>query len=423
MMLRLLSINLLFLLSSCSYIVNNFDNDILKENSIDPIHPTQKTTCDIIQKNILISESAEAQNTFQSLVKEVTKSSYLSFIEQSVLWSLVQMNYRPDLSSPSAKLQVMLKNNGMTTYYNSYTTSGQGYPYIYLLEQLLKEYKSKKSIMSLAKIYDEKIKSNIIVNTELERFLAMNNDKIKSNKYLKARLMRGDETLRVGERLPKVNMTYLVRKYLKTKKSHRYKVRNFLFDTTSTTKKKLKCNFDMTLYNNSVFLIHSEKVTSNTWGIKKQNQVFFATSSQKLDGLKTIDRTILLRGNSNSRSPSMCIQENEKKEQVWLISSRSRDPGQHLHHLQQYGVADIDNLSELDTLLKFSRHQFLKDPVRLVIESRRSSDAQLSELLKLNIPIYNAKSLGKIWAYYENKKEFSFVLDERVPGYLECNSQ
>lgn len=417
----LLSLSLL-VLSSCSYFVNSFESDILKENKITPVYPTQKTTCDIIQKNILISESQKAQDAFELFLSSVNKQTYLSFIERSILWSFVQMNHRPDLSAPSSKLQVILKMQGETKYYNSYTTNGSGYPFLYLLESLLQESKSKKSLYDLAKIYDQKMPNQIMVNPSFEKFLNSNNKTIQSNRVLKNLFVRGNETLKVGEKLPTLKLTPLISSYYKTKKRYQYKVRNFLFKAQTIPTESLKCNFDMSLYHNSVFLIHPERVSANTWGLKQDDRVFFATSTQTIRKLNPINNSILLAGNSNSRSPSICIKEDSDKNQIWLVSSDSRDPGQHLHHLDQYGFNNIKKLSDLDTVLKFSRHQFFKEPVRLAIESRRSSESQLSELLKLNIPIYNAKTLGKIWGYFESDSQKSFVLDERSPGYLKCNS-
>jgi hypothetical protein len=71
-------------------------------------------------------------------------------------------------------------------------------------------------------------------------------------------------------------------------------------------------------------------------------------------------------------------------------------------------------------MLSFSRHQFLKNPVRLIIESRKSTHKQLNELLKLNVPIYNAKKLGKIWGLQSTPEYSKFLLDERQQGHLTC---
>ena len=104
-----------------------------------------------------------------------------------------------------------------------------------------------------------------------------------------------------------------------------------------------------------------------------------------------------------------------------LASSNSRDPGQHLYHLIEYGLQEMNEIQKLDGLLKFSRHLFLKNPIRLILESERSSANQLTELLKLNMPIYNSEKLGKIWGYLKVKKKQHFIIDNRRSGEISCN--
>jgi hypothetical protein len=79
------------------------------------------------------------------------------------------------------------------------------------------------------------------------------------------------------------------------------------------------------------------------------------------------------------------------------------------------------NHQDIDRLIRHSRHMFLSDPLRLVIESNRSKPEQIQELLKLNVPIYNASSIGNIWAWSNfNNEGGRFYLDDRNPGALFC---
>ena len=91
------------------------------------------------------------------------------------------------------------------------------------------------------------------------------------------------------------------------------------------------------------------------------------------------------------RSTAVCMIENEKKK-IWAFSNQSRDPGQHLFHLIKYGLTESSTTADVDKLIKHSRHLFLSDTVRLIIESQKSSKEQIENLLKLNLPIYNAVS-------------------------------
>ena len=125
------------------------------------------------------------------------------------------------------------------------------------------------------------------------------------------------------------------------------------------------------------------------------------------------------KGQANSRAPGICSFQT-KNSKTWIVSSDSRDPGQHIYHLLEYGLLDTQEPEKVDKLFRFSRHLFLKSPVRLVIESRRSTEEQMNELLKLNIPIYNSQKLGKMWGFQSGKSLSTFILDDRRIGSLTC---
>ena len=411
------------ILSSCSLFIQNFEGDILEANNVKPLSLSSKIICEIVDEDILISENKAAQKSFNMFLLKIKSKGPLKFVDKAVLWSLLQMNLRPDLSSPTSKLQIMVKINNNFEYFNSYAEESQRYPYLSGLSHILKKYKSRYTLKQLAKKLDFYFKDTLFVSKEFQLFLAQHKEEIVLNKKLKSKFIRGDETLRENERIPKLNYSKVVALLDQRKSSGR--VNNFLFTYKNKSQLTPKCNFDMSLYNDSLFLINDSAVKSHIFGFKNDKNTFMAVSSQKLKGFSTIEETILLRGESNIRSASICSFEDTPPHQktLWLISTDSRDPGQHLFHLMQYGLDNIKSVNELNSMLMFSRHQFLKNPVRLIIESRRSSTTQLNELLKLNIPIYNSKKLGKIWGYYQDKKKSTFVLDDRRQGHLECSSK
>jgi len=423
-MIKILSIFFLISLTSCSYLIDSYEKDVLKTNNIVPKDLTENTTCQIIQKNILINESKGSQEDFESFIKNVSRDHILKFIDKVVLWSLMQINIRPDLNSPTAKLQVLLHLNGQEKYYNAYLEQGLGFPYFYLLEHLLTTYKSRYSLIELTAIYDQNMKSNFKVTSGFANFLESKKSSLTKHSIFEKTYLRGDETLKKSERIPKVTLTGFVKHYLKNKKKNNYELKEFLFSYKENSSFVPKCNFDMNLYDNSIFLINKKKVQGNVFGLKERENAFMAISSQLISEIKPLLNSSLLEGSSNSRSAALCMFKDRFKPQsnLWLISSDSRDPGQHLYHLLKYGIEDVKQVSEIDQMLKFSRHLFLKNPVRLIIESRRSDQKQIEELLKLNIPVYNAKSLGKIWGYFKNDNQASFILDARQPGELSCNS-
>lgn len=410
-------ISLTFLFSSCSLFVGNFEQDILERNNITPIEPTSKTYCKKPSSLNLVSESKSSQTSFKNFLDNSKQD--LSFVETAVLWSLLQINLRPDLSSPTAKLQIMLFHKGKEFYFNTYAKEDNYYPYFKALDSLLKKFRSQKSLLTLARYLDQEFHYPLLVSKEFELFLSSNRNFIAKHEQLKKAFIRGDETLQTGESLPRINFQNLIRKYKKKRDSQKYLSSNFLFKKETLNQHKSACNFDLELYSESIFLINKDITKANTFGYKKGKSVFLATSSQKINFKSPKGLQFTMNGNSNTRAPAMCSFTKDKG-RTWLVSSQSRDPGQHIYHILEYNLPKDNDLGELDKLLKFSRHLFLKSPVRLVIESRRSSNQQLTELLKLNIPIYNAKKLGKIWGYHSDPKSSTFIVDNRRVGSLTC---
>jgi hypothetical protein len=105
---------------------------------------------------------------------------------------------------------------------------------------------------------------------------------------------------------------------------------------------------------------------------------------------------------------------------IWTISNLSRDPGQHLFHLIRYGLARSQRIEDVDKLIRHSRYLFLSDPLRLIIESNRSRSDQIENLLKLNVPVYNADKLGNIWSFSKFKNTGRFIIDDRNQGSFSC---
>ncbi len=405
-------------------LIDTYEKDTLTEKDISPIDKTEQTYCPIIQNKILINESKNSQDVFEKLISKVSVKKPLSFIDKVVLWSLLQINLRPDQNSPTSKLQFALNYNQKEYYFNVFSSDKEDAPYFYLLEHLLKTFKSRHSLSSLATLYDNHMQRSLLVTEGLEEFLIQNKKELATHPILSKIYMRGDETLKRNERLPKLEILPLVRFYLKKKNPKNYQVKQFLFKFQDQASFVPHCNFDMGLYENSIFLISKDYITSNLFGMKDHENTFFAVSSQKLDKLTSYASSMVFEGSSSVRSASICLFKNrlKKDNRLWMVSTASRDPGQHLYHYLEYGLNEVNSIKELDTMMKFSRHLFLKNPVRLVFEAKRSDQKQIQELLKLDIPLYNAKSLGRVWGFFQNQTESSFILDARRAGAISCKS-
>ena len=424
---KVLSILVVFLLllltSSCAYFLERLD-----QNENDPIiemsaEKTQ-TFCPINQSYFqIISQNQKSHDNFNKLLVQLESVNKFSFIDKAVLWSLIQMNLRPDLTAPQSRVQFLINYQGQQDYINYYQQKNE-WSYLIALDELLKKYNSRYNLIQLANFIDKYHPDLFYVSKDFATFLIEKKSIIANDPQLKNIYMRADETLRENERVARQPLTPLIKKYIIQKKVYKnIKSSSYLFDYTTTKKISTRCNYDMGLYQNSIYLINDDFIRSNIFGLKEGKNTFITTTNQGTQNLTNLQGTIFFKGTGGSRAAALCSFEsrtNQDSRNIWLVSSDSRDPGQHIYHLLEYGLQDITQIDELDKMLKFSRHLFLQGPVRLVFESNRSTKMQLQELLKLNIPIYYASNLGRIWGLYQSEQEHSFLLDDRKAGSLSC---
>lgn len=413
---------ILILCSSCAYIIEKADQDFQNNEKIEISLPQIKTYCQENESLIqILSENESNHSHFKDFLSKAQIKAQLSFIDEIVLWSLIQMNLRPDLSSPYSRIQVSLKYKNIDYYFNYFSSENNEMTYLFGLEDLLKKFKSQNSLLRLAQLIDLYYSENLFVSKDFANFL-----KIQKNNILKSELhnnfIRGDETLRENERIRKINFSNLIASYANQKQNTKnIKVSNFLFDFNLSETHSANCNYDMGLYKNSVFLISKNKISSNIFGLKNGSNSFIASSTQNLSNFGITNNKFFFKGEDNTRPAAFCtIKDSKLKKTLWLYSSEQRDPGQHLYHMFEYGLQSTKSISAVDQFIKFSRYLFLQSPTRLMFESNRSSNEQLSELLKLNIPIYHADSLGKVISFSQSDNYSSFVIDDRQNGGLSC---
>lgn len=415
---------LLFLVfSSCANFINRIDDDLLTQKSI-PYKKVidLKTYCKEVDPISLMSENLRSQKVFKNFIA----NHQLTFVEKTVLWTFVQMILRPDLASPGAKFQLFFKKNGKRNYYHFYSKTDKKsnrYPLLYGLDYLLTKFGSKKSLIQMAKIFDQIYPNQFFVSEDFANFLEKNQQAIINDPILRQYYTRADDPLRKNERIPKQKLTPFVLKYLKTKnEKNAYAVNDYLFNYKRNSLINTECNYDMSLYSSSIYLIQDKSIQSNLFGIRETNDAALLSTTQEFEKLSSHERSIFFNTQNTPTAPAMCqfTSKTDDIDDIWLVSTDSRDPGQHLFHLIEYGLQNIDNIDQLDTMVKFSRHLFLKNPVRLILESERSSEEQLTELLKLNMPIYNSAKLGKVWSYLKDKKSHHFLIDDRRSGAVSC---
>lgn len=416
---KVLFLNFL-LLSSCGMLINKIESPIVEKEVIYKNREMKPTYCPVEQnpKLQLVGANKSSQ---ESYIKFSNKLKNVDVIDHLVLWSLVQLSLRPDQSSPTARLQTLINYQDEVHYFDFFSESDEDqYPYLYGLEWILKNYKKGTSLDHYVNILEGRLQDLMKVSPDLERFLLKNQEMIKLNATLAPYYFRGTDVLRENESTPRINLHRVLREYKKVRKKQ-----NIIINTTlhkfSTTKGYVgQCNYDFNLYSKSIFLIDKTLPVSNIFGLALGKNAFLNSSSQVFKKAESLFAGPLFKGSSKVRSAAICSIEN-KNTKIWAISNESRDPGQHLFHLIKYGLPLAENFEEVDKLFKHSRHLFLSDPIRLVIESNRSEQQQIQNLLKLNVPIYHADTLGNIWGYVQTpEKKSRFIIDERNSGDFTC---
>src|SRR5690606_28572284 len=124
------------------------------------------------------------------------------------------------------------------------------------LDFLLKKYASSRTLFSLAQLYDQFFPNQFYVDSALESFLQdkLNNAEIDDN--IRRFFYRGDELLKKDERLPKVHLSWFIKKFGREVKKLDYQIGQYLFPfkSSNSANQKVLCNYDMSLYENSIFL-------------------------------------------------------------------------------------------------------------------------------------------------------------------------
>lgn len=411
---------LLLLTTSCGMLISKIESPIVEKKVVYQNRDAKPTYCAIEQnpKMQLVGANKSSQ---ESYLKFSSYLKSLDMIDHLILWSLTQLSLRPDQSSPTARLQTLINYKDEVHYFDFFSEYDQDqYPYFYGLEWILKKFKKTTTLEGYAAILENRLKDSLKVSPDLESFLSKNQETIKVNTTLAPYYFRGTEVLRENESTPRIDLKNIIREYRKARKKQNIVINTSMHKFSTTKGYVGECNYDFNLYSNSIFLIDKTLPISNIFGLSIGTDAFLNSSSQTFKNAESLFGGPLFKGSSKVRSSAICSIEN-KDTKIWTISNESRDPGQHLFHLIKYGLPLSTSIEGVDKLFKHSRHLFLSDPVRLVIESNRSDQKQVQNLLKLNVPIYHAEKLGNIWGYVQTADKSSrFIIDERNNGDFTC---
>lgn len=408
----------LFLLSSCTLLVERIDSPLVRNTKSLNKAPDTRGYCPIDKKVDfqLTGTNDNSQAVYMELVKN---SGKLDFLDHFALWNLFQLSIRPDQSSASSRFQVILHQQEKSYYFDFFSEEpNEQYPFLYGIEWVLKKFGKRKSLEQYAEMLKGPARK-LKIGKDFENFLVKNLTEIKNNPEMAPYYFRGADILKENETSPALDYQAILKHYRNAQASQKIIVNTSLTPFVTGKGATGSCNYDFNLYDNSIFLIDKVIPVANLYGLAIPGSAFLSSTSQKLDNIASLKGLPLFKGESKVRSSAVCMIENSGNK-IWAISNQSRDPGQHLFHLVRYGLPSSVETSEVDKLIKHSRHLFLSDPVRLIIESARSSEEQIENLLKLNLPIYNADKLGNIWSYTKFKEGQRFIIDDRNPGAFSC---
>lgn len=412
---------LCFSLLSCAYLVEKIDAPLVRESeAYDKGILETPNYCPIEQKVAfqLIGTGQNSQDVYLNLVRQLPPST--DFLDHLTLWSLLQLTIRPDQSSATSRFQILMHLDEKSYYFDFFSENSEDqYPMLFGLEWILKKFNKKKSLEDYAGLLNSQNLKGLKVTREFENFLMKNSPAIKENPELNPYYFRGLDILKENETSPQLDYRKVVSLYRKAQSKQRILINTTLSPFITEKGYVGNCNYDFNLYDNSIFLIDKAIPVANIFGLATAKSAFLASTSQKLEQMESLAGLSLFKGQSKVRSSAVCMIENNGNK-IWTFSNQSRDPGQHLFHLVRYGLPSASSTADVSKLIKHSRHLFLSDPVRLIIESGRSSDEQIENLLKLNLPIYNADKLGNIWAYSHFPEGKRFIIDDRNPGAFSC---
>lgn len=410
----------LFFLCSCTAVLKRLDVEsqvprqappTIEENTYCPRPATRSPQ--------LVGSNPPAQYAFTDFLRSVEEQRF-DFREKTVLWALLQVNIRPDLASPTARFQFLIREKKNTLYrdFASLENEQGSYPFFEGLSYLLKNHPRRRTLGWYAQFLDEKFKNELVAGKTLELRLRDMSEAIAGQEDLRRHFFRGDEVLRESERLSRVRFGRMVSQWQTQRKPS--PMNEALFSYRRTPTLDVRCNYDFALYDNSIFLIDKDENSGHLFGLTMGEDSFLAVVAQNTPTPRALFGEPVIAGSAKVRSSAFCMIKSKENE-VWIAANQSRDPGQHVYHLFRYGLTRAEKPADILRLLRHARHMFLSDPLRLVIESARGRDEQVQELLKLNVPIYNAAAIGNIWAWADFAHEGGrFYIDDRNPGALFC---
>lgn len=429
---KFLSLVLLLSLTSCAVLTKKFESLTEKKKDKTTTISNKKNYCPTNSKSQFISEDEFSLKFYKSLNPAIYENKNISFMEKSVMLSLLEMSRRPDEASPYSRLQVYVKLNGKNYYYDFRPKNLEDdtkMPFLKGLDFLTQKFIPNKSLLSISTYMDTVIPTGIGVSLEFENFLKENRKDLSKNEVLTESFFKGDEIITKYETFNRASYKNIVEQYLKgfSKNSDYEFEKNGL--TANKSKKEnfeVNCNYDLSKETTLRDEIMSADQKKSHYIAHSEGENFFlaVTSTTLFRPFKTTPKMSYFMKARPAAFPLPICEFKGKNQEIVLFSSEGRNPVQHLQHLEAYEIDQVDSAYMLNELLGFSRHLFLSNPDRILYESKRGRKAQLDFFLEMNFPIYHVENLGNIFGHakFKNEKVQESVLysDDRSSAHLWC---
>jgi hypothetical protein len=406
----------------------------LAKNSVPSTLEIKKINyCENNNKYQYICENESIYKNLKSNYSFIFENNKINFIEKSVIFTLIEMSRRPDNFSPFSRLQIYLKYEGKSYYYDFRPKNLEDYTLmtsLKALDYLVTKFLKQKTLLRIASDLDSIAPKENAVSADLESFLRENKSLIANNEALSSNFIKGDDVLSKFETFNRINFKNLIQTFnnslSKNDSAFEFNNSNFTLNNSLNETPLIKCNFNLSEENSqNDQLIDANKNKSHVVGFSENNNYFLAVSSSSLTyPLETVSQlSYFLKAKPSLVAIPMCEVKSNSKE-IILFSNDGRNHTQHLQHLNSYGLSQIDNNSSLNDMLSFSRHLFLSNPERILYESKKGRKAQLDFFLEMNFPIYHVEQLGNIFGFAnfsnQSKTVGSIHIDQRNKVELWC---
>ncbi len=407
----------LFVLSACQTTLNLLEKDS-KEHYLtiqeESNYCREETPVEFSSDHSYLVEFAQRE------LAPLYQAGKLSFLELVQAYAIAHLMAAPDRHAPSARFQYMLSTSMKTdTKYQDIFAKDPLKSHASLLTGIRDL--SPRTFNKALRLVERLLPKRIQVDDQLENFLNDHKEALVELKGVRAQFFKGELPLQEGESFVRTSADSLSSAFTRLDSTKNYYQSDYLFGA-----KDWSCSFDIGIYTNAIYLVRGEeKLQTGLFGVRAERGKWFLGSTVFNPAALTKNPLLPNTWSTGEKTPpaAFCVTHKEDRT-IALVSTKDRDPGQHLYHLLELGGEKLTSLRALRDYLDFTRYLILFSPERIVLESRRASSNQIENYLKLPAPIYHAEKLGKIWGYgtfNEGLPRRGFVVDGREEGHLSCS--